>query len=55
VNGTGVLISGQTSQIFASPASANSAGKSGQFVVDGDYFYFCKKDNTWIRTALSSW
>ena len=55
VNGTGVLISGQTSQIFAPPASANSAGKSGQFVVNGDYFYFCKKDNTWIRTALSSW
>ena len=55
VNGTGVLISGQTSQIFTSPASANSIGTSGQFVVDGDYFYFCKKDNTWIRTALSSW
>ena len=55
VNSVPVLISGATSQIFTSPVSANSAGTSGQFVVDGDYFYFCKKDNTWIRTALSSW
>jgi hypothetical protein len=55
VNNIPILISGQTSQIFTSPTSANSAGTSGQFVVDGDYFYFCKKDNTWVRTALSSW
>jgi hypothetical protein len=55
VNNIPILISGQTSQIFTSPVSANSAGTSGQFVVDGDYFYFCKKDNTWVRTALSSW
>ena len=55
VNNIPILISGATSQIFTSPTSANSAGTSGQFVVDGDYFYFCKKDNTWVRTALSSW
>jgi hypothetical protein len=55
VNNIPILISGQTSQIFTPPTSSTSIGTSGQFVVDGDYFYFCKKDNTWIRTALSSW
>jgi hypothetical protein len=55
VNNISILVSGDIKQIFTSPASANSAGISGQFVIDGDYFYFCKKDNTWVRTALSSW
>jgi len=55
VNSVPILISGATSQIFTSPVDANSSGRSGQFVIDGDYFYFCKKDNTWVRTALSSW
>jgi hypothetical protein len=55
VNSVPVLINGETSQIFTPPTSSTSIGTSGQFVIDGDYFYFCKKDNTWIRTALSSW
>jgi hypothetical protein len=55
VNNIPILVSGDIKQTFTSPTSANSAGTSGQFVIDGDYFYFCKKDNTWVRTALSSW
>jgi hypothetical protein len=53
---SGIFIKNKTIlQKLYVPSTSTSPGTSGQFVLDGDYFYFCKKDNTWIRTALSSW
>jgi hypothetical protein len=37
------------------PTSSNSTGVSGSFAISDDYFYFCKRPNKWVRTALSEW
>jgi len=37
------------------PQAENSAGQSGQFSFDGNYFYYCRNTNDWVRTALSKW
>ena len=37
------------------PSAENSAGTSGQFAFDNNYFYYCRKTNDWVRTALSKW
>jgi len=37
------------------PTGANSIGQSGQFAIDNSYFYYCFRDNNWVRTALSQW
>jgi hypothetical protein len=37
------------------PSAENSAGTSGQFAFDNNYFYYCKNTNDWVRTALSKW
>jgi hypothetical protein len=37
------------------PSAENSAGTSGQFAFDDNYFYYCRKTNDWVRTALSKW
>ena len=47
-----VTSSTQTTTI---PTSSNSAGVSGSFAISDDYFYFCKRPNKWVRTALSEW
>lgn len=37
------------------PSTENSAGTSGQFAFDSNYFYYCRDTNDWVRTALSKW
>jgi hypothetical protein len=37
------------------PFAENSPGTSGQFTFDDNYFYYCRKTNDWVRTALSKW
>jgi hypothetical protein len=37
------------------PSAENSSGTSGQFAFDNNYFYYCRKTNDWVRTALSKW
>jgi len=46
---------GTSTQTTTIPTSSNSAGVSGAFAISDDYFYFCKRPNTWVRTALSNW
>jgi hypothetical protein len=44
-----------STQTTTVPTSSNSVGASGAFAISDDYFYFCKRANTWVRTALSTW
>jgi hypothetical protein len=37
------------------PASATASGTAGQIAYDGSYFYLAPQNNTWVRTALSTW
>lgn len=37
------------------PATATSAGTTGDIRYDGDHLYICTATNTWRRTALSTW
>lgn len=42
-------------QVVTPPATATSAGVTGQIAYDANYFYQCVATNTWKRTALASW
>lgn len=37
------------------PATATSAGKQGEIRYTADYIYVCVNENSWKRTALTSW
>ena len=37
------------------PTNANDPGREGQYAFDGTYSYDCIADNTWMRTAHSTW
>ena len=37
------------------PATAASAGTTGDIRYDGSHLYICTATNTWVRTALSTW
>ena len=37
------------------PATPTSVGIKGNVVIAADYIYVCIEENTWVRTALSSW
>lgn len=37
------------------PGSQFAPGTRGQISVDDSYFYVCREDNIWVRTALASW
>jgi len=37
------------------PTGKNSPGESGQFAFDRNYLYYCRRNNEWVRTALSEW
>ena len=37
------------------PASASSAGTTGDIVWDASYIYVCTATNTWKRTAIATW
>lgn len=57
VNNSGIMLQGESTstQVFTIPNSKNSNGAKGTFAISGDYFYFCKENNSWVRTALSEW
>lgn len=40
--------------IVAAPATATSAGKSGQIAFDATHFYVCVALNTWVRATLAT-
>jgi hypothetical protein len=42
-------------QMTSVPATAASAGVSGQIAKDSNYFYVCVATNTWKRVAISTW
>ena len=53
---SGVFIKNKT--LFQNPyipSAENSAGTSGEFAFDSNYFYYCRDTNDWVRTALSKW
>lgn len=37
------------------PASAAGAGQKGEIRFSNTHLYMCIANNTWVRTALSSW
>jgi hypothetical protein len=37
------------------PATSTSPGTAGQITADGEYLYFCKATDLWVRTALAQW
>jgi hypothetical protein len=37
------------------PSSASDTGTAGEIVTDGNYIYVCTADNTWKRSAISTW
>lgn len=37
------------------PANSSATGSRGEVRVDSDYIYVCTANNTWKRSALSSW
>jgi hypothetical protein len=37
------------------PATASSNGAAGTIARDSNYIYVCVANNTWKRTALSTW
>lgn len=37
------------------PASSISSGKKGEIRFTTDFIYVCVADNTWVRTALTTW
>lgn len=46
----------QPPRLFGTPpASATAPGEQWEIAVDADYFYVCIADNTWKRTALTTW
>lgn len=42
-------------RLAAVPATATSAGNTGDLAWDSNYAYFCVAFNTWRRVALSTW
>lgn len=39
----------------SAPATSSSAGVAGAIRFDSDYVYVCVANNTWKRSALTSW
>jgi len=35
--------------------SSNYPGNQGQMMFDGNYLYYCKEQDKWVRTALAEW
>lgn len=50
-----VYAPGQEEWVTTVPATATSPGIKGQKAYDATYQYICIADNTWRRTALTSW
>lgn len=37
------------------PATATSAGRTGDYAVGGGYLYLCTGTDTWMRVAIATW
>ncbi|MFC4261919.1 hypothetical protein ACFOWM_03450 [Ferruginibacter yonginensis] len=37
------------------PASSTAPGKKGEVRFTSEFIYYCPADNTWVRTALTTW
>ena len=42
------------SALSTAPATSTSSGTLGDMRIDGNYLYFCKAANTWVRAALAT-
>jgi hypothetical protein len=54
VNGTGVYTTGSFHVNLETPASSSAPCIAGQIGADANYMYVCVAENTWKRSALSS-
>jgi hypothetical protein len=54
VNGTGVYTTGSFHVNLATPATSSAPCIAGQIGADANYVYVCVAENTWKRSALSS-
>jgi hypothetical protein len=59
-NITSVTVSGFSTNTLTiplptTPANATAAGVQGQITWDLDYIYVCVANNTWKRSALTTW
>jgi 6-phosphogluconolactonase (cycloisomerase 2 family) len=50
-----VQVNGKFSVNGTPPAAATSSGKKGDIIWDSGYIYICVEDNTWKRSAISTW
>ena len=50
-----VKVNGKFNVIGTPPATATSTGKQGDIIWDSGYIYICVADNTWKRSAISTW
>lgn len=39
----------------AAPATSTSTGRRGELRYDSQYLYVCVANNTWTRTAITTW
>ena len=39
----------------AAPATSTSTGRRGELRYDSNYLYVCVANNTWTRTAITTW
>jgi hypothetical protein len=53
-NFTVASITGTIADVTA-PASATSAGTTGQIATDANYIYVCTAASTWKRVAITTW
>jgi hypothetical protein len=50
-----VIVNGKFNIIGTPPVAATSTGKQGDIIWDSAYIYICVADNTWKRSAISTW
>lgn len=55
VAGQATITVSATTQTTNVPATSTSPGASGSFAFDDRYIYYCKRNNRWVRAALSEW
>lgn len=50
-----VKVNGKFNVIGTPPAAATSTGKQGDIIWDSGYIYICVANNTWKRSAITTW
>ena len=54
VSGTTKATQFAISALNTAPISSTASGVLGDIIIDGNYIYFCKATNTWVRSALTT-